>query len=57
MARVALQQVKTSNMSITALFQKVGEGKAVYRPRQHTKSEARYVWLMFHLDLSLKMDG
>ena len=57
MARVALQQVKTSNMSITALFQKVGEGKAVYHPRQHTKSEAQYVWLMFHLDLSLKMDG
>ena len=48
-AREALQQVKTSNMSITDLFQKISEGKAVYRIRQHTKAEARYAWLIFCL--------
>jgi len=43
--RTALQSLKTVNGSITATFQQVGEGKVQYSHRQHTKSEARYVWL------------
>lgn len=42
-ARVALRAVKTTNGSITAAFQQVAQGKAIYSHRQHTKNEARYV--------------
>jgi hypothetical protein len=45
-ARTALQNLKTVNGSITAAFQRVGEQKAVYSHRQHTKIEARYAWLI-----------
>ena len=48
-ARAALQQVKKGNMSITAAFEMVSEGKAVYRTHQFTMNEARYAWIMFHL--------
>jgi hypothetical protein len=41
-ARAALQSLKSVNGSITAAFQRIGEGKAVYSHRQHTKTEARY---------------
>jgi len=41
-ARAALQNLKSVNGSITAAFQRVGEKKAVYSHRQHTKTEAQY---------------
>jgi len=41
-AHTALQQLKTVNGSITDAFQQMGEGRAVYSHRQHTKTEARY---------------
>ena len=44
-ARTVLQSLKTVNGSITAAFQRVGEGKVQYSHHQHTKSEAQYVWL------------
>ena len=47
-ARTALKGVKTSNASITAIFQKVSEKrKALYKDRQFTKNESRYAWLIF----------
>ena len=52
-ARAALQTVKTKNGSITAAFQRVSKGTVVYSHRQHTKTEARYVWLIFHLTCTL----
>ena len=49
-ARAALHSMKTTNGSITAAFQQVAQGKAVYSHRQHTKNEARYVYhiCLFH---------
>jgi hypothetical protein len=42
-AHTALQSLKSINGSITIAFQRVGEAKAVYSHRQHTKTEAQYV--------------
>jgi hypothetical protein len=46
-AHTALQNLKSTNGSITAAFQRVGEGKVLYSHRQHTKTEARYVILIY----------
>jgi len=53
-ARTALQSLRTVNGSITAAFQRVGEGRAVYSHRQHTKIEARYAWHICLSDRYLK---
>jgi hypothetical protein len=46
-ARDALQNIKTVNGSITAAFQRVGEGKVIYSHRQHTKTESRYAVIVY----------
>ena len=55
MTSAALQGLKTKNGSITAAFQQVGKGRAVYSHRQHTKIEARYAWLKCSFDRYLKV--
>jgi len=47
-AHAALETMKTNNGSIMAAFQRVGSGTTVYSHHQHTKTEAWYVWLIFH---------
>ncbi len=44
LAREALSN-KEPNGSITAAFERVGKGKVTYAHRQHTKTEARYIYL------------
>jgi hypothetical protein len=48
-AKVAREAIsnKELNGSITAAFERVGKGKVTYSNRQHTKAEARYIYLMF----------
>jgi hypothetical protein len=43
-AREALSN-KEPNRSITAAFERVGKGKVTYAHHQHTKTEARYIYL------------
>ena len=48
-AKVAREAIsnKEPNGSITAAFERVGKGKVTYSNRQHTKAEARYIYLLF----------
>ncbi len=47
-AHAALNNLKATNRSITAAFQRVAKGRAIYSHRQHTKTEARYVCLTIY---------
>ena len=51
----ALQGLKTKNGSITAAFQQVSKGKAMYSHCQHTKIEAQYAQLKCSFDKCLKV--
>jgi hypothetical protein len=45
-AREALASSKQIDGSITAVFERVATGKVTYSHRQHTKTEARYVFII-----------
>jgi hypothetical protein len=44
-ARTTVVKLFVKNGSITATFERTGKGKVTYMHRQHTKTEAKYVYL------------